>query len=126
MNRLNTLPDEILDIIHTKNNIYYKKLYMFKMLYINCKIEKYEQGYMNPIGCDKRIVFINKLSRKIYDSIEYKTEYNISKIFENTLALLREKSVCARAELKILKTSSYSKIHKMHTINNKNTNNINI
>ena len=116
MNRLNTLPDDILDMIHTNTNLYYKKLYMFKMLYINCKIEKYEQGYMNPFGCDKRKKYINKLSRKIYDSIEYKTEYNISKIFENTLTLLREKSVMGYAKLNILKTSSYARIHKIHKI----------
>lgn len=113
MNRLDTLPDAILDIIHKKNNRYYNKLYMFKMLYINCKIEKYEQGYMNPNGCDKRMVFINNLSKEIYDSIKYKTEYNISKIFENTLSLLKEKSLIARAELITLKKSSYSRIHNI-------------
>ena len=110
-NRLTGLPTDIQDIIYKRNNDYNFKLHMFSKLRINCEINKYKQGYMNPHCNDKTmeirrdigIIMVNMLN-------EVKCPKYI-RIYEEVDDILKSITYRIYDRLNKMSNMTYSEIH---------------
>ena len=111
-NRLTSLPTDIQDIIYKRNNDYNFKLYMFSQLRMNCHMNKYKQGYMNP-HCNEGtmelrarigIIMVNMLN-------EVKCPKYI-RIYEEVDNILKSITYRIYDRLNEMSNMTYSEIHK--------------
>ena len=110
-NRLTGLPTDIQDIIYKRNNDYNFKLHMFSLLRMNCQVNTYKQGYMNPHCNDKTmeirrdigIIMVNMLN-------EVKCPKYI-RIYEEVDDILKSITYRIYDRLNKMSNMTYSEIH---------------